>query len=83
MYTDNQVVYWCINSGKSRNTDLMCLIRTLCYYTTRFNIDYKACYINTNCNIIADALSRSKFGVIEQFNLDRAPTPVPPILFDI
>ena len=83
MYTDNQAVYWCINTGKSRNTDLMCLIRTLYYYTTLYNIDYRAYYICTNDNIIADALSRGNFGIVSQFGMDRVPTAIPQILYDI
>ena len=83
MYTDNQVVFYCVNTGKSKNTDLMCLIRTLYYYTTMYSIDYKAYYINTKANTVADALSRCNFDIVDKSNLDRVPTLVPPIRFDI
>jgi hypothetical protein len=82
MYTDNQVVLWCINKGKSHNTDLMGLIRALYYYTTVYKIDYKAFYVNTKDNIIADALSRLKYDVIGKFRVGVCETPVPSIVLD-
>lgn len=61
MQIDNQAVYWSINNGKSKNPKLMSLIRSLYYYTTKYNIDYKAFYLPTDENTIADAISRLEF----------------------
>ena len=84
MFTDNQAVMWCINNGKSACPQLMALIRSLYYYTTYYEIDCRAFYINTHDNYVADRLSRLKFDEVYQCNISLSSEPTIPsnILFD-
>ena len=70
MYIDNQAIYWCVNSGKSKNPKIMALIRALYYYTTFYCIEYKAFYLHTYENTLADAISRLEFDKLKLYNPD-------------
>ena len=58
MYTDNMAAYHCINTGTSKDKDLMALLRALYFYTTIHDIYYRAYYLGTLDNAVADSLSR-------------------------
>ena len=58
MYTDNQAVLYCINTGSSKDDSLMALVRALYWYTTRYNVTYKAYYVASLDNGPSDSLSR-------------------------
>lgn len=58
---DNQAVCYCINSGTSKNPELMELIRSLYFILCQYNIEVHAIYIPTYDNVCADALSRLDF----------------------
>ena len=58
MHIDNQSMQRCITSGTSKVPDIMGLIRSLYYYTTIHNIDYRCIHIGTHTNVESDLLSR-------------------------
>ena len=61
MYTDNQAIQACINSGVCKDPQIMCLIRALYYYVVKYNIRYRAFYVSTHMNGPADSISRNEF----------------------
>ena len=58
MYTDNQAILHCINTGSSKDDCIMSLIRALYWYTTLYSITYKAYYVASADNGPSDSLSR-------------------------
>ena len=61
MYTDNQAVLYCINTGTSKDVHLMSLLRSLYYYTTLYKVIYKAYWVSTKDNGPSDSLSRLQY----------------------
>ncbi len=55
---DNMATCYAINTGSTKCKATMNLVRSLYFMLCKFNIDCRAEYINTNDNILADALSR-------------------------
>ena len=78
MQIDNQAICYCVNSGKSKNPKIMALIRALYYYTSFHHIDYKAFYLSTKENYVADAISRLEFRALKELQPDIENVPVPP-----
>ena len=75
---DNIAVVHIINVGTSKNPPLMSLVRSLFFITAGHNIEFRAEYISSAKNDIADALSR---GQIDRFRLlapDADPLPSSP-----
>ncbi len=60
-HCDNMSTVQILNSSTSRCADLMCLLRSLLYIAAKYQFRYKAEYINTKDNTIADSLSRLDF----------------------
>ena len=62
MNIDNQAMQQAIQQGKSKDSEIMALIRCIYFYTAIYNIDYKTVFIPGNTNVLADRLSRGKVG---------------------
>lgn len=58
---DNEAVVYCLNSGVSKNVELMTLIRKLFFICASYNFEISAKYLTSKSNILADALSRDNF----------------------
>lgn len=58
LHTDDTQVVSMVSSGRSRNTQAMCLLRELFWICAIYKIDLRAAYINTADNVLADKLSR-------------------------
>lgn len=58
LHTDNTQVVSMVASGRSKNTQAMCLLRELFWVCALYKIDLRASYINTTDNVLADKLSR-------------------------
>ena len=58
MYCDNESVTYIVNSGTSRNADIMKLVRCLFYLCAHYNIDYRCEHIAGVNNTASDLLSR-------------------------
>ena len=58
--TDNKSIHHCIEAGKSKDSYIMELIRSLYYYTSINRIDYKSVHVYGIRNEMADALSRNQ-----------------------
>ncbi len=63
---DNTVCMFCINNGKSKDVDLMGLVRVLYFIATRYKIHYQAIHLSSEANAGADSLSRAD---LEKFRL--------------
>ncbi len=62
MHIGNESICYCVNiNGTSKNKKLMCLIRSLYYYTAQNGFECRAFYLNSAENASADALSRIEF----------------------
>jgi hypothetical protein len=79
MKVDNQAIFYCVNNGKSKNPKIMALIRSLYYYTTLYKIEYKAFYLSTHDNILADAISRLGFDQLRNIDPDIDVLPTEPV----
>ena len=84
MYTDNTAVYSCINSGTSKDNQLMGLLRALYFYTTKYCIHYRAYWLSTVDNECSDSISRLQFDRFRKLCplADTDPTPVIDIVTD-
>jgi hypothetical protein len=79
MKVDNQAIYYCVNSGNSKNSKIMALIRSLYYYTTLYKIEYKAFFLSTHDNVLADAISRLEFNKLRDINPNMEHLPTKPV----
>lgn len=79
-HIDNQAVVYIVNKQTSKSIEVMSLVRKLVLYTLKFNITFKAEYIYTKHNAIADSISRCqwpRFRALAPY-ADPTPTPLPP-----
>ena len=60
MHTDNKAIDDCIEAGKSKDVWLNCLLRSLYYYSSLYQIEYRSCHVPGISNVLADSLSRDK-----------------------
>ena len=71
-----------INSGVSKNVDLMKLVRTLFFVCASFSIECRAVHISSFDNAIADSLSRLDFIRFKLLTLNIATTQVAASIID-
>ncbi|XP_046567983.1 uncharacterized protein LOC124276384 [Haliotis rubra] len=83
-YCDNQAVVAIINKQSSK-CPVMNLLRRLILLCFNHNILFKSKYIDTNSNVIADALSRFQFDRFRAAapEAKAAPTPIPDTIWQI
>ena len=84
-HCDNQAVVEVVNSGYSRDPQLMQLLRSLFFVTAQFEISLRAVHIPGKENTEADAISRDNL-ILFHFQVPRAwpsPTPLPSALLDL
>lgn len=67
-YIDNMCIVQCVESGRSREPDIMALIRALYYYTSIHCIRYRPVHLFSADNSLADAISRLDFVRFGQLN---------------
>ncbi len=60
---DNESIVYVLNSGRSKETKIMALVRAVYMYTTMYHITYKAFHLSTHANFLADALSRNEISL--------------------
>ena len=82
---DNAAVVAVLNSGNSRDPELMHLLRCLSFLMAKFHFTVHASHVAGSKNVLADALSRNN---LDQFLLlhpqaNRFPTPIPQELVDL
>ena len=82
---DNAAVVAVLNSGSSRNPELMHLMRCLSFFMAKFHFTLHASHVTGSKNALADALSRNN---VDQFLLlhpqaSRRPAPIPQELVDL
>lgn len=84
-YCDNTVVVAVINSGYSRDANLMHLLRCLFFIAAHFDVHIKAVHVPGVKNVAADALSRNDLPRFLQVVPKAAhlPTPIPQGLVDM
>ena len=58
MNIDYKGVKEAVQQGKSRDSDIMTLIRSLYFYTAIYEIEYKSIHLYSKVSVLADALSR-------------------------
>lgn len=83
--SDNTAVVALLNSGSSRDDELMHLMRCLVFVMAKFNFTVSASHIRGDHNVLADALSRNGCKTFH-FNYPQAhprPTSIPPALLDL
>lgn len=80
LHTDNMSVLAIVNTKTSKCPLIMRIVRKLVLDCLINNMSIKACYINTKCNSISDALSRFQTARFRQLapTADTDPVPVPP-----
>ena len=83
MYIDNQGMMASINSGKSKNPQIMSLIRSLYFLTTKYKIFYRAIYLNTFLNEVADSASRCQWFRFRTLHPDADVAMTQPVYFDL
>jgi len=78
--TDNMSVSEIINSQTSKNTSIMNIVRPLVLSVVRFNINLRSKHVPGIYNILPDHISRFKVtpSLLNTFNMDPHPTPIPP-----
>ena len=66
MSMDNTSMQQAIRAGKSKDSDIMALIRAIYFYTSIKNITYDTVFIEGSSNVLADHLSRGKIREFKQ-----------------
>ena len=76
---DNQAIVACINKQSSRSPSIMALLRPLILTLMLNNINFKAVYIRSELNTLADTLSRFQEDeeFMKHYNLNQVPTEIP------
>ena len=80
LYCDNLAVCYIINSGVSKNEDIMKLIRFMFHVCALHSIECKAVHLSSTDNGIADSLSRLDFVRFHLITCNNQTTQVHPIL---
>ncbi len=82
---DNAAVVAIINSGRSKNDLVMHLMRSLFFFTARYNVVLRAVHLTGRHNQAADTLSRDNVPLfLRQVPLaEKRPTPLPSDLLAI
>ena len=78
MFTDNQAIMHSLNSGTCKDPKIMALIRSLYFYTTKYSIKYRSCYVHTLQNDASDSLSRLQYDRFRSVCPDAEPQMTPP-----
>ena len=81
MNIDNQAIQQCVNSGKSRDPEIMALIRVLYFYCAIYNVNYNSVHLSSKCNQIADSASRLNINLFKQLVPNADPKMTPPADF--
>ena len=81
MNIDNQAIQLAIQAGKSKDPELMALIRAMYWYCALYHIHYATVHIGTKVNCQADALSRKNIMLFKQLNPASDPLMTRPIDF--
>lgn len=78
-HCDNQAIVTIINKQTSKNKDIMQLLRPLILALMTNNITFKAVYLSTHDNTLADAISRFQetTDLLTRHGLQSSPTTVP------
>ncbi len=84
-HCDNQAVVSIINKQTAKGTRVMSLLRNLVLLSLQHNVLFKAVYIDTHSNIIADSLSRFQWPRFRTAapQADQDPTGIPPDVWNL
>ena len=83
---DNAAVVAVLNSGSSRDPELMHLLRCLSFFMAKFQFAVHASHVAGSKNVLADALSRNNLDqsvLLLHPQASRLPTPIPQELVDL
>ena len=83
--SDNAAVVAIINSGVSRDAEVMHLIRCLVFIAAKCNFIVTATHVSGHSNNLADALSRNRLHDFKSHfpQAQAVPTPIPPEVVDL
>lgn len=82
LYCDNLSVVQILNSGVSKNTKMMHLVRTIFFICSCYNFECRATHISSIDNSIADSLSRLEWTKFKQLVPLADTEPVEPVIMD-
>ncbi len=78
-HCDNQAIVTIINKQSSKDRKIMSLLRPLVLALLTHQISFRAVYLSTHANVVADGLSRSQVqpSFLEEHQLQSHPDPIP------
>ena len=84
LFVDNEVIRFSLIRGYSCDKDIMSLIRSLYFYTSIYNIEYKVFRVSSLSNVAADAISRKLWDKLFSVNpyCDILPSKSPRLILD-
>ena len=84
-YTDNAAVVAIVNSGRSKDSLAMHLMRCLFFFMAEGEYTLKATHVEGKSNVAADALSRNRLPIffLQVPAAEEHPTPIPQSLVDM
>jgi len=77
VHSDNEAVVAVVNSGYSKDPQMMHLVRCLFFVLAMWDISLHACHIPGILNTVADAISRDNIPLLFSKVPDASPTPTP------
>ena len=79
LHIDNQALLSVLNKRSSKSKMVMSLVRPLVLICMQYNLFFRAVYIPTKLNIIADSISRKQWDRFRQAapRADHFPLPIP------
>ena len=77
VHCDNQAVVHVVNSGYSKDKDLMHLLRCMFFFRAHWGFELRVEHVPGEQNVAADAVSRNNFSLFFQVWPDASPQPLP------
>ena len=81
-HCDNTAAVQVLQSGVSRDSQMMHLIRNILFICARYQFECSAVHISSVDNIIADSISRFQWGRFREAAPSAMPSPVTPVVTD-
>ena len=77
IHSDNQAVVHVVNSGYSKDQELMHLIRCMFFFRAYWGFELRAEHVPGEQNVAADAISRNNLSLFSQVLPGASPQPCP------
>ena len=85
MNINNMAIHECVNTVKSKDPEIMSLIRALYFYMSIYNICYASVHMRSELNELTDSLSQNNMSLFRKLspNSDTEMTPPKDLIYNL